>query len=183
LSARWATPLANGSFTYAPDAGFSGVDTFQYRASDGIAVSSPATVTISVIPATAATPRPTPIGSPSATPASSPAESPTGTGPPQLDRSPRPSSQPGQGGTSSSPAPTPALALAGAPDEPIAPFSLDFAFGGMQFDWFIPVAVVGGPGLLVIVAIALQLFGALAWLPAVRRYLGSAGSRRSGRST
>jgi len=53
----------------------------------------------------------------------------------------------------------------------------------MQFDWFIPAAVVAGPGLLVILAIALQLLGALAWLPAVRRYLGGAGSRRSGRSS
>jgi hypothetical protein len=70
------------------------------------------------------------------------------------------------------------LTLARAPDEPIAPLSLDFAFAGMQFDWFIPGLAIGVPGLLVIAAIALQLFGALAWLPAVRRYLGGSDPRR-----
>jgi len=39
---------ADGSFTYAPAAGFSGVDTFTYTASDGVASSAPATVTITV---------------------------------------------------------------------------------------------------------------------------------------
>jgi VCBS repeat-containing protein len=169
------TLLANGSFTYAPDAGFSGVDTFQYRDSDGMATSAPATVRITVTPAPAATPTPpgatpgaTPVGSRDATPSLTPTESSTATG----LRSP-----------DGSPAATPSLVVAGGPDDPIPPFSLDVAFAGVQFDWFIPAAVVGGPGLLVMVAIALQLLGALAWLPAVRRHLGGAGSRRSGRST
>lgn len=39
---------ANGSFTYTPSAGFAGVDTFAYRASDGQATSGIATVTIAV---------------------------------------------------------------------------------------------------------------------------------------
>ncbi|MGB8687886.1 MAG: esterase-like activity of phytase family protein, partial [Microcoleus sp.] len=38
----------NGSFTYSPNAGFSGTDTFTYTVSDGIASSAPATVTVSV---------------------------------------------------------------------------------------------------------------------------------------
>lgn len=42
------TLAANGSFTYTPDAGFSGTDTFTYKASDGTAESGPATVTITV---------------------------------------------------------------------------------------------------------------------------------------
>ncbi|QZZ21474.1 tandem-95 repeat protein [Leptothermofonsia sichuanensis E412] len=37
-----------GSFTYTPNPGFSGIDTFTYRASDGIATSNLATVTINV---------------------------------------------------------------------------------------------------------------------------------------
>jgi len=41
----------NGSFTYTPNAAFVGTDTFTYQASDGIAVSNMATVTISVTPA------------------------------------------------------------------------------------------------------------------------------------
>ncbi len=48
---------ADGSFTYTPDAGFVGVDTFVYEASDG-ANSSAATVTINVAPGI--TPLPTP---------------------------------------------------------------------------------------------------------------------------
>ncbi|MDT0188006.1 LamG-like jellyroll fold domain-containing protein [Microbacterium sp. ARD31] len=39
---------ANGSFTYTPDAGFVGTDTFTYRASDGTASSAATTVTITV---------------------------------------------------------------------------------------------------------------------------------------
>ena len=38
----------NGSFTYTPNAGFSGTDTFTYKASDGTADSNVATVTIAV---------------------------------------------------------------------------------------------------------------------------------------
>lgn len=43
---------------------------------------------------------------------------------------------------------------------------------GGQFSWFVPGAAVGGPGLLLIIFIALQSFGALAWVPAVRRLGG-----------
>jgi VCBS repeat-containing protein len=39
---------ADGSFTYTPNAGFSGTDTFTYRAADGAQTSDPATVTITV---------------------------------------------------------------------------------------------------------------------------------------
>jgi VCBS repeat-containing protein len=42
------TLAADGSFTYTPDAGFSGKDVFTYRADDGEDASSPATVTITV---------------------------------------------------------------------------------------------------------------------------------------
>jgi VCBS repeat-containing protein len=39
---------SNGSFTYTPKAGFSGMDTFTYTATDGLTTSSAATVTITV---------------------------------------------------------------------------------------------------------------------------------------
>ena len=39
---------ANGSFTYVPDSGFSGTDTFTYKANDGTANSITTTVTIVV---------------------------------------------------------------------------------------------------------------------------------------
>ena len=56
LTAVLATPPANGtldlnangSFTYTPSTGFSGDDSFTYRAFDGAASSAPATVTIAV---------------------------------------------------------------------------------------------------------------------------------------
>jgi hypothetical protein len=38
--------------------------------------------------------------------------------------------------------------------------------------WFVPGAAVGVPGLLVLLFIALQAVGALAWIPAVRRMSG-----------
>ncbi|EKQ69168.1 pre-peptidase C family protein [Leptolyngbyaceae cyanobacterium JSC-12] len=38
----------NGTFTYVPQVGFEGLDSFVYRASDGITVSGPATVTLTV---------------------------------------------------------------------------------------------------------------------------------------
>ncbi len=40
--------MADGSVTYAPSAGFSGVDSFTYAASDGVATSAAATVAITV---------------------------------------------------------------------------------------------------------------------------------------
>jgi hypothetical protein len=39
---------ADGSFTYTPNAGYSGPDSFTYRANDGAANSNPATVNIAV---------------------------------------------------------------------------------------------------------------------------------------
>ena len=39
---------ADGSFTYTPDAGYSGSDTFTYRATDGFLTSTTATVTITI---------------------------------------------------------------------------------------------------------------------------------------
>ena len=41
---------ANGSFSYTPDAGFDGVDTFFYAAGDGAGTSTPAVVSIDVSP-------------------------------------------------------------------------------------------------------------------------------------
>ncbi|MDP9467690.1 MAG: hypothetical protein M3P32_02960 [Chloroflexota bacterium] len=43
--------------------------------------------------------------------------------------------------------------------------------------WVVPGAAVLGPGLLVILFVALQAIGALAWIPAVR-HLGGDDQRR-----
>jgi hypothetical protein len=44
--------------------------------------------------------------------------------------------------------------------------------------WSVPAAVVGVPGLLVVLWVALQTVGTLAWIPAVRRLRGDRGARR-----
>jgi hypothetical protein len=44
--------------------------------------------------------------------------------------------------------------------------------------WSVPAAVVGVPGLLVVLWVALQTVGALAWIPAVRRLRGNDDGRR-----
>ena len=58
------TVNSDGSFTYTPAAGFSGADSFTYRASDGSVSSSAATVSITVTPAPAPTPEPEPTPTP-----------------------------------------------------------------------------------------------------------------------
>jgi hypothetical protein len=38
--------------------------------------------------------------------------------------------------------------------------------------WIVPAATIAGPGLLLLIVVALQATGALAWVPAVRRLRG-----------
>lgn len=54
--------------------------------------------------------------------------------------------------------------------------SLALALDG--FDWQIPGLVLSVPGLMVVVAVMLQLGGGLAWLPVIRRKLGTFGPAR-----
>lgn len=44
--------------------------------------------------------------------------------------------------------------------------------------WAVPAATIAGPGLLILLWMALQAGGALAWLPAVRRLRGDRSPRR-----
>jgi hypothetical protein len=46
---------------------------------------------------------------------------------------------------------------------------------GQAFDWLVPGALLGMPGLLLLAAVAAQMFGAFAWLPLVRRKIGGFG--------
>jgi hypothetical protein len=56
-----------------------------------------------------------------------------------------------------------------------ADVGVDFAtaslFAGIE-TWAVPAATLGLPGLLVMIFVALQAVGALAWMPAVRRLRG-----------
>jgi hypothetical protein len=50
---------------------------------------------------------------------------------------------------------------------------VDMAFDG--FSWQVPALVLSVPGLLVVVAVFLQVVGGLAWVPVIRRRLGGNG--------
>jgi hypothetical protein len=86
--------------------------------------------------------------------------------------SPGPSSRPdavAQAGPSSTPDAGPTVVF-----DP-ADVGVDFAtaslFAGIE-TWAVPAATLGLPGLLVMIFVALQAVGALAWMPAVRRLRG-----------
>lgn len=137
----------------------------------------------------APTATPTPEATPPATPASTPLanDSPT-------PRPGDPSPSPDASGSArpSPPAPAPGGTSSGGPDAVrVAP--LDAADGGTgdlgvgldvlalldgPFVWIVPGAAVGVPGLLVLVFVALQAMGAMAWIPAVRRLGGDDRRRR-----
>jgi len=57
----------------------------------------------------------------------------------------------------------------GAGDLGLGLGGIDLLAGGL---WVIPAASVAGPGLLVLLWLAIQAAGAAAWIPAVRRLRG-----------
>jgi hypothetical protein len=96
---------ANGSFTYDPDSGYAGSDTFRYRVNGGLlGLSNTATVTLTV--AAAPTPAPTPTPTPAPTPTPTPAPTPTPTPAPTPTPTPKPTSTPTPTPTAT-PGPTP----------------------------------------------------------------------------
>ena len=50
-------------------------------------------------------------------------------------------------------------------------------FSGVEI-WAVPAATIALPGLLVLIWVALQAAGAIAWMPAVRRLRGEDDPRR-----
>jgi uncharacterized membrane protein YdfJ with MMPL/SSD domain len=63
---------------------------------------------------------------------------------------------------------------------------VDVGFGTLasllSFGWVIPgLTFFGVPGLLLVIAVLVQVSGAMAWLPAIRRNLGAFGFRRRNR--
>jgi len=143
-------------------------------------------------------PTPTPLGSPDATPTTDPSPSgPTSTPSSSADPIATPEPQPGSsaapgaggtggtGGDGGDPPPGAAFTIAasssGGQGADAQTFGDDFAqfaaFFGRAFDWAVPGFALAGPGLLLILAIAAQTAGALAWLPIVRRRIGGFGFR------
>ena len=115
-------------------------------------------------------------GAPPATTAPTPTQR---DGAPSVDSIP-PSAEPSTGSRDDLPAPGGSTALpdpggrVGSPAVPAATLaqsgaSIGLLAGGM---WMVPAAAIAGPGLLILVWIALQALGALAWLPALRRLRG-----------
>jgi VCBS repeat-containing protein len=105
---------ADGSFSYTPNTGFAGTDSFTYKANDGIVDSAIATASIIVKPAPTPTPAPTPAptptptGTPSQTPTPSPTGTPTGTPTPTPTGTPSQTPTPSPTGTpTGTPTPTP----------------------------------------------------------------------------
>jgi hypothetical protein len=231
---------ANGAFTYTANVAYSGVDTFTYRASDGLASSAVTSVSL-IVSAPPATPAPTPTPSP--TPSSTPTSaSPSPTSAPStlpsvpLPSVPMPSlpmpslpvpsssvsaspgaSQPAPSQPSSSARPSASIAEVqpGGPTGPgssggstgsgtstssgsgsseggsvvIGPNGIGVrtnrALGGLAVAslgelqlWLVPGALIGGPGLLVLLWLLIQTLAGMAWLPAARRVRGEEQRRR-----
>jgi hypothetical protein len=231
---------ANGRLSYSPGGGASGTVSFSYRVWDGVAWSSPTTVSLTILsstPTPVPTPKPTPKPTPRPTPAptplpplptlplptnSLPQPSPPPARPPSAAPTPssaaaNPSATPAAGEPSAAPRsspgpsgqeqerPSPRPSAGAGPDVPPAgpdgapsapggvnvsdgaPVSLDgpifpvdsttgqvgVEIGGIDFlanpVWAVPAASIAGPGLLVLLWLALQAIGAAAWMPSVRR--------------
>ena len=183
---------ANGSWSYQPDAGFTGTDTFTYVAFDGLSTSLAATIRVTVVAAApTATPDPTPapsiegptpsptIAAPaepsaSASPNASPGPTPSST--PVLPvATPVPGSSPPSGGSTEPFSLPDAGTLAGAAND------LGMAAAGLgglnMILWAVPSLILSVPGLLLVITIVAQAAGGLAWLPVARRKLGAFGLR------
>jgi hypothetical protein len=133
-----------------------------------------------------ATPRPTPTATPRPTPTADPTAEPTPS-PTTVAATQGPSGPPlggtgdGSGGSGAPPTPAPTQPPSTTfvvpiddlvdPDRPMVVDASDIVFGG--FEWQVPGLLLSVPGLLLILAVALQLVGGLAWLPVVRRRLGA----------
>ncbi|MEX0889771.1 MAG: hypothetical protein WD062_08170 [Chloroflexota bacterium] len=119
----------------------------------------------------------TPI--PTLPPLLTPRPDPTATATPAPTSTPRPSPTPQPVAAAGPSAPTDGAAsvgriaeLSGADTGLIGLGTDVFALLDAPLVWFVPGAVVGVPGLLVLLWIAVQALGALAWIPAVRRMSG-----------
>lgn len=196
-----ARPTAAGSFTWAnraypadqatpycqgtPNAG----PPLQITVAPAATPSPAPTVAPTATPTgtTAPTPSATPVQNVTPTPAPTPGAGQTGTPDPRATATPRQASSSPEGSESARPAvPSPgesagggnALRLASSGDSGDG-FTDDLGAGLDMLTlldgplmWVVPGAAVLGPGLLVILFVALQALGALAWIPAVRHFGG-----------
>lgn len=139
---------------------------------------------IPTLPPILATPRPDDLIDTPARPASSPTPSvtpPPASGSTGQSPSPAAGASASQGASASDESGRAALAVA-RPEDP-GQEAADVSLGPLGVIdgltvWAIPGVVIGGPGLLVILWVALQAGVAAAWIPAVRRLRGQDADRR-----
>lgn len=144
---------------------------------------------IPTLPPILATPRPTTTPVATARPTPEPTDEPRATSQPSSVSSGDPSgpttsplSDDGPGG----PDPAGRIKIPGdrGPDEPVTGLA-DAAIGtlgglpGGLLVWAYPVFIISVPGLLLLLAVAVQAAGAFAWLPVIRRRLGAFELRRA----
>jgi hypothetical protein len=72
--------------------------------------------------------------------------------------------------------------LAGTEQTEISAMIQRLALLGVGIEWGVPAFVMGVPGLLLILVVLAQIVGGSAWLPIVKRRIGSFGIRGPGRS-
>ena len=87
------------------------------------------------------------------------------------------------GGGGSGPAPESELDVGQRDPLGFAGLDAGGSIGAGVFEWAVPGAILAGPGLLLMLLIAAQAVGALAWLPLVRRRIGSFGPVRRRRAS
>jgi hypothetical protein len=156
-------------------------------------------VTLPPIPTPGLTPTPSPSpstrpsGAPSSTPGATPrpASSPTpgsstAPGAPGSGAGSPGSGSPGAGGAGGGGGPGPSerpLEVSAADPNPNHRLETTAGVPGFTFlDWAVPGVILTGPGLLLLVLIAAQAVGALAWLPVVRKRMGAFGFGRRRRA-
>jgi len=150
------------------------------------------TASPSASPGPTPSPAPSRTAAPSATPDASP--DPGETDAPRPDPEPEPTAEPGRSDEPDRTEPPVAAGPVGPP--PIAPgadtfdvepieigtidglFEASFGGFGVVMEWAVPALVLTVPGLLLVLAVAAQVAGGLAWLPFVRRWLAGIGVRR-----
>lgn len=134
------------------------------------------------------TPTPTPSPQASTTPEAEESSGPTSSVTPapseSSDGSPSPSPPPGSEGAGPSPGAVGSEGGSVGPSDPTTigrvahqPRQANLGIGGLGVldgaaVWFVPAAVLGVPGALIVLLVVLQVLGGAVWLPVVRRSLG-----------
>jgi len=190
-----------GRVRFQPVLGFSGTTSFSYTITDGLLTDTGlVTVTVgnpeptaspSASPASSESPAPSGSFAPTSPPTPTPTagrnaapdttREPTSTSEPAIPRQIDPPAPPVVVITELQPLIQAQLTAGVAPGQDSSFSGFQDLFGGFSgsgFAWAVPAAMLGLPGLLFMVVVAVQVLGAAAWVPAIRRQLGGVGANR-----